>query len=211
MSAVPDPHPARLLVVLRAPRAEDYAPVVDALVRGGVSAVEVTLSTPRTIEELPRLVDRFGADARIGVGTVTDAGEAARAVDAGAAFLVTPVVHPEVVRVARDAGLPVYPGAFSPTEVLRAWQTGATAVKVFPASLGGPQYFRDLAGPFPHIPLVPSGGVRTEDVAEWFAAGAAAVSIGGPLIGDAFRGGDLEDLTRRSAEVVAAVAACTAS
>jgi 2-dehydro-3-deoxyphosphogluconate aldolase/(4S)-4-hydroxy-2-oxoglutarate aldolase len=191
----------RVVAVLRAQHANEYAPVVDALIRGGVLSVELTLSTAGVFEELPRLRERFGDDAELGVGTVTTAAEAEAALDAGAAYLVTPITDVPVIEIATRRGVPVFPGGFTPTELYRGWSAGATAVKVFPASKLGPGYVSDLRGPFPAIQVIPSGGVGIADAAAWIEAGAIAVSLGGPLVGDAFRGGDLEALTQRAEAV----------
>ncbi|WP_053383268.1 bifunctional 4-hydroxy-2-oxoglutarate aldolase/2-dehydro-3-deoxy-phosphogluconate aldolase [Leucobacter celer] len=194
-----------VVAVLRAAAAEDYAPVVEALLTGGVRHVEVTLSTPGTLEAVPGLLARFGADARIGVGTVTDPDQARRAVEAGAHFLVTPTTDSAVIDTAVSAGLPVFPGGFTPTELHSGWSRGAAAVKVFPASQLGPGYLADLRGPFPGIEVIPSGGVTADDAIDWLRAGACAVSLGGPLLRDAFRGGDPAQLVRRAGELMARI------
>ena len=186
------------IAVLRASHARAYAPVVEALVHGGVSSIELTLSTPGVFEELPLLQDRFGSAAEFGVGTVTTADEAIRAIDAGARYLVTPVTDSAVISAAVQRGVAIYPGGLTPTELYKGWTAGATAVKVFPASVVGPGYVSMLRGPFPGIEVVPSGGVSIDDAADWIAAGALAVSLGGPLLGDAFKGGDLRKLTERA-------------
>lgn len=195
-----------VIAVLRAEHAREYEPVVDALVRGGVRSIELTLSTEGVFEVLPELSSRFGADAEIGVGTVTTAGQARRALDGGAQFLVTPAMTLPVVAAAVARGVPVFPGGLTPTELLSGWEAGATAVKVFPASAVGPGYVSQLRGPFPGLQVVPSGGVGIEDAADWIGAGALAVSLGGPLLQDAFRGGDLDGLRDRARTVSALVA-----
>ncbi|WP_431218840.1 bifunctional 4-hydroxy-2-oxoglutarate aldolase/2-dehydro-3-deoxy-phosphogluconate aldolase [Leifsonia xyli] len=200
-SRLPLPHKtaqARLIVVARARRAEDYDSVLEALIDAGIRSVELTLTTPGTIERLPRLLERFGGDADLGVGTVTDTGQLRRAVDAGARYLVTPITVPALLAEAVRAGVPLVPGGFTPTELFGSWSAGASAVKVFPAGRLGAGYLKDLRGPFPDIEVVPSGGVDLEDAAQWLAAGAAAVSVGGPLLGDAFEGGDLGALRERA-------------
>ena len=195
----------RLVAVLRAPTAERYDAVVDVLVEAGVDAVELTLTTPGTVEALPRLLARVGAAAEVGVGTVTTAEQAARALGAGAAFLVTPTVAPDVAQVGVEAGLPVLVGALTPGEIQAAWSCGASAVKVFPASHVGPGYLRAVAGPFPEVAMVPSGGVAVDELPAWLAAGAVALSLGGELLGDALRGGDLRALAARAARCRAVV------
>ncbi|MFE5838265.1 bifunctional 4-hydroxy-2-oxoglutarate aldolase/2-dehydro-3-deoxy-phosphogluconate aldolase [Arthrobacter sp. NPDC056493] len=191
----------RAVAVLRASHASDYAPVIEALQRGGVLSIELTLSTPGVWEELPLLRGRFGDSLEIGVGTVTEAAEAETALDLGAAYIVTPVTDPGVISACVGRGVPVYPGGLTPTELHAGWKLGATAVKVFPASTVGAGYVSQLRGPFPDIEVIPSGGVNIEDVPAWIRAGALAVSLGGPLLGDAFKGGDLHHLTARARRV----------
>ncbi|WP_440312113.1 bifunctional 4-hydroxy-2-oxoglutarate aldolase/2-dehydro-3-deoxy-phosphogluconate aldolase [Leucobacter chromiireducens] len=190
-----------VIAVLRAPAPTEYAPVIDALLAGGVTHIEVTLSTPGTLDYLAGLVERCGSDAAIGVGTVTNPEEAERALAAGAAYLVTPTTELSVVDVALAAGVPVYPGGLTPTELHSAWRRGAPAVKLFPASRFGSGYLADLRGPFPDLEVIPSGGVTTDEALVWLAAGACAVSVGGPLLRDAFDGGSLDALTARATDL----------
>ena len=186
-----------VVAVLRAAHADRYAPVVDVLAETGVQAIELTMSTPGTLDVIAALRDRIaGSGASLGVGTVTDAATARQVIDLGTDFIVTPTADTDVVRVAVDHGIPVYPGALSPTEVLAVWKAGATAVKLFPASTVGPSYITHLHGPFPEIPVLPSGGFGIPDISAWVRAGAVAVSMGSSLIGDALRGGSLTELAR---------------
>ena len=195
----------RVVAVLRAAHASEYAPVIEALRLGGVLSIELTLSTPGVWDELPRLQEMFGGVLEIGVGTVTTAPEAETALDLGAAYIVTPVTDPDVINVCVLRGVAVYPGGLTPTELHGGWKQGATAVKVFPASTVGAGYVSQLRGPFPDIQVIPSGGVDIDDVPAWIRAGALAVSLGGPLLGDAFKGGDLQELTARARRVRALV------
>lgn len=190
-----------VIAVLRASQASDYDAVVDVLAENGVRSIELTLSTPGTFEYLPALLERTGADVEIGIGTIVTAQQAQRAIDAGARYLVTPVVNLEVIALAVAAGVPVFPGGLTPTELFSAWDAGATAVKIFPAETVGPQYGSHLRGPFPELRFVPSGGIGFDDVPAWLAAGATAVSLGGPLIGDALKGGSLDALAERARRV----------
>lgn len=211
LTQITRPEPGALLrqtpvvAVLRAAHAREYAPVIDALVAGGVTSIELTLSTAGVFEELPALVARYGNTADVGVGTVTTPAEAHAAIEGGAGFIVTPITDPAIVAVAVAAGIPVYPGGLTPTELNAGWKAGATAVKIFPASQVGPGFLKDLRGPFPEIQAIPSGGVGVAEAVQWIRAGALAVSVGGPLLGDAFKGGDLDALTRRATALVAAV------
>ncbi|WP_284982198.1 bifunctional 4-hydroxy-2-oxoglutarate aldolase/2-dehydro-3-deoxy-phosphogluconate aldolase [Arthrobacter sp. efr-133-TYG-118] len=196
---------SKVVAVLRARHAKDYGPVIEALREGGVLSIELTLSTPGVFEELPLLKERFGGSVEIGVGTVTTLGEAETALDLGAAYIVTPITEPDVITACTQRGVPVFPGGLTPTELHTGWKLGATAVKVFPASTVGPGYVSQLRGPFPDIQVVPSGGVEIDDVPAWIRAGALAVSLGGPLLGDAFEGGSLTELTARARRVRALV------
>ncbi|MCQ4119987.1 bifunctional 4-hydroxy-2-oxoglutarate aldolase/2-dehydro-3-deoxy-phosphogluconate aldolase [Rhodococcus tibetensis] len=186
-----------VIAVLRAADADRYAPVVNVLAENGVRAVELTMSTPGTLGSLSTIRRDAPDGVAIGVGTVTTVDQAGAAIDVGADFLVTPTTNLDVIATAVRAGVPIYPGGFTPTELWDGWNAGATAVKLFPASVVGPEYIGHLRGPFPDIQVVPSGGVGIADVPAWIAAGAAAVSLGGPLIGDALRGGDLGQLAER--------------
>jgi 2-dehydro-3-deoxyphosphogluconate aldolase/(4S)-4-hydroxy-2-oxoglutarate aldolase len=189
---------SRLIVVARAQRAEDYDAVLDVLIDAGIRSVELTLTTPGTFDRLPHLLAQYGDVADLGVGTVTNAADLGRAVDAGASYLVTPITSAAFVQQATDAGVPIVPGGLTPTELFASWSAGASAVKIFPAGQVGPAYLKDLRGPFPDLVAVPSGGVDLAGAAAWLQAGAVAVSVGGPLLGDAFSGGDLVALRDRA-------------
>ena len=189
---------SRLIVVARAERAEDYDAVLDVLIDAGIRSVELTLTTPGTFDRLPHLLSQYGEVVDLGVGTVTNTTDLARAVDAGARYLVTPITSAAFVEQATDAGVPIVPGGLTPAELFASWSAGASAVKIFPAGQVGPGYLKDLRGPFPDLVAVPSGGVDLAGAAEWLAAGAVAVRVGGPLLGDAVRGGDLLALRDRA-------------
>lgn len=193
-----------VMAVLRAPDARLYEPVVKTLADSGIRCIELTLTTPGTLAVLPQLI-AAAPEAEIGVGTVLEERDARDAVDAGARFLVSPGVVTEVAEVAVSAGVPVYPGAMTPTEVNTAWKLGAAAVKIFPAATVGPGFIGQLAGPYPCVLTMPSGGVALDDIPAWIAAGCVAVSLGGPLLGDAFAGGSLSALGDRAARALAAV------
>lgn len=197
---------SRVVVVARAQQAEDYDAVLDVLLEAGIRSVELTLTTPGTFDRLPRLLERYGDSADLGVGTVTDTDQLARAIDAGAHYVVTPITSTVFVAQATEAGVPIIPGGLTPTELFASWSAGASAVKIFPAGVVGPSYLKDLRGPFPEIVAMPSGGVDLDSAGAWLAAGAVAVSVGGPLLGDAFRGGDLGALRDRAAAFVAVAA-----
>ena len=195
-----------LVAILRAANAERFLEVGRVLYEGGVRAIEVTLTSKGALEAFGRLRRELADDTLLGVGTVRSVADAELAVAAGAAYLVSPGFRPEVVDWAVGRGVPVVPGALTPTEVAAAWAAGATAVKVFPVSaVGGPAYCKALSAPLPEVPLVPTGGVGIEDIGAYLAAGAVAVGIGSPLLGDAGDpGGDLGGLAERARRAVAA-------
>ena len=193
---------ARLIVVLRGERADQYAPVLETLAGAGIRSVELTLSTPGTLEELPALLEQCGERMDIGVGTVTDPADLRTAAEHGAHYIVTPITRTDLLEAAAEAEIPIVPGGLTPSELHAGWSAGAAAVKVFPASAVGPGYVKDLRGPFPGIRVIPSGGVDLEAAAAWLQAGADAVSVGGPLVGDALTGGSLEALAERAARFV---------
>jgi len=172
-----------IIPIIRTSSADVVVPVVEALLHAGLPVVEITMTVPKAIDAIGTVVKRFSGKMLVGAGTVTDAETARRAIDAGAQFIVTPCLVPEVIETARNVDVAVLPGALTPSEVFEAFRLGGDMVKVFPVqSMGGASYLRALRGPFPDIPLVPTGGVNLENVAEMFAAGAAAVGVGTELI-----------------------------
>ncbi|MCU1539762.1 MAG: 2-dehydro-3-deoxyphosphogluconate aldolase [Arthrobacter sp.] len=194
----------RIIAVLRAPHATEYAPVIRALVAGGITSVELTLTTPGTFEHFGKLLSEFGAHIDLGIGTITGVDQVEAAAEAGASYIVTPVTDREVLKAAANASLAILPGGLTPTELHTGWTQGAAAVKIFPATTVGSGYLAQLRGPFPDLLAIPSGGVDLAAAEEWLRAGAAAVSVGGPLTGDAFKGGNLEELTARARSYVEA-------
>jgi 2-dehydro-3-deoxyphosphogluconate aldolase/(4S)-4-hydroxy-2-oxoglutarate aldolase len=194
-----------VLAILRAPSADRFGELADALSRGGIRAIEFALTTEGALSALDDFASRAGDEVAIGAGTVLDAQMAEASIEAGAQFLVTPAVVPEVLDRARKSEVPVIPGALSPTEVLSAWRAGGFAVKLFPADAVGPSYLKHLAGPLPEIPLVATGGINARNAADWLSAGAAAVAVGTSLIGDAAAGGSLDELEERARQLIRAV------
>lgn len=196
---------SRLIVVMRANDASQYAPVIETLINEGIRSFELTQTTKGTLESLPSLVKQFGSNADIGVGTVTTTAEIDLAADGGANYVVTPVTNPAVIEHAISRKLTIIPGGLTPTELFSSWQQGAAAVKIFPANQVGPSFLKDLHGPFPNLLGIPSGGIDVDAAKNWLLAGATAVSVGGPLIGDALKGGDLTDLSTRAKEFMSAI------
>ena len=176
----------------------------DALLEGGVRAFELTLNEPErsALEAMTTAVRHAeGSGLIVGAGTVLSVDAAQRAIDAGAAFLVAPHTDAEVVAWAAARGVPMFPGAATPTEALTAWRAGAAGVKVFPASSLGASFVRELRGPFPDLPMIPTGGVTPENAGGYIDAGAIAVGIGSWLFG----GGSPVSVTERSRSAVTAV------
>jgi 2-dehydro-3-deoxyphosphogluconate aldolase / (4S)-4-hydroxy-2-oxoglutarate aldolase len=171
----------------------------------GVTCLELTLTTPGAVEALQRVRGELDGGVALGMGSVITAEQAAACLDAGAEFLVSPAVCVEVAVYAAEHGVACYPGAWTPTELLEAWSLRAPAVKLFPAASGGPRHLKDVRAPLPHIPLVPTGGVALDQIPDYIAAGAAAVGLGGPLVGDALEGGSLAALRERAHAALAAV------
>jgi 2-dehydro-3-deoxyphosphogluconate aldolase/(4S)-4-hydroxy-2-oxoglutarate aldolase len=153
-----------------------------ALLAGGVSVVEVTLNTAGAIGMIRALAEALGDSMLVGAGTVLSAHAVNEAVDAGAQFIVAPNTSIDVIQSAAQRDVPCVPGAFTPTEILMAWDSGADLVKLFPASAGGPRYLRDVRGPLNHVPIVPTGGVNPENVGDFIRAGAIAVGAGSDLV-----------------------------
>ena len=181
-----------IIPVIRAESADAAIAVVEALMEAGLTVAEITMTVPGAIEAIASVSKRFGDKVLVGAGTVTDAETVRRALDAGAEFIVSPCLVPAVIEAARRADVAVLPGALTPTEVFEAFRHGGDMVKVFPAqNVGGAAYLRALRGPFPDIPLVPTGGVTLENIGEMFKAGAAAVGVGSEMISkDALARGD---------------------
>ncbi len=194
---------SRVIAVLRARDAGRFGEVAAVLAEAGVRCIEFTLSSAGAVDALRAFARELPPGVALGAGTVLDASMAEAAVDAGATYLLSPAVSLDVVERGRQLGVPVIPGAFTPTEILQAWRAGAAAVKLFPASLGGPGYLKAVRAPLPDVPLVPTGGISVEAAPDYLAAGALAVGLGGPLVGD---GSDLDEVRRRAEALVAAVA-----
>src|SRR3954466_1919990 len=197
-----------VIAILRAENASRAEAVVDVLLENGIRSLELTLTTQGALEVVERLAAGVSDGTDLGVGTVLTADDVDRAVDAGARFVVSPSVVPAVIEAAARHGIASYPGACTPTEIHAAWTAGASAVKLFPAGALGPGYLAAVRAPLPDIPLVPTGGVAVEAVGAWLDAGAAAVGLGSPLLGDALApDGDLDGLAERARTVRAAVQA----
>jgi 2-dehydro-3-deoxyphosphogluconate aldolase / (4S)-4-hydroxy-2-oxoglutarate aldolase len=182
--------------------------VVDAIVAGGVRALEVTMTVPGAVELIRGLAPTLPEGFLLGAGTVIDAATARAVIDAGAQFVISPVFRREVIAACHERGVPVAPGCFTPTEILDAHEAGADIVKVFPATTLGPQYIRDVRAPLPQVKLMPTGGVSPDNAGDWIRAGAVAVAAGSSLLdAAAIESGRFEVITANARRFVENVAA----
>lgn len=196
----------RIIAIIRANSANELIEAAAAIHAGGVDVIEVTMTTPKALQVISDVSAAYGDAVLVGAGSVLDA-ETARAVMlAGAEFIVSPVTKPDVIEICNRYGKVVIPGAFTPTEILAAWETGADYVKVFPSSGVGSGYIKDVKAPLPHIPLVPTGGINAENAAEFVSAGATALGVGSALVNNKLiESGEFAALTERARNLVAAV------
>jgi 2-dehydro-3-deoxyphosphogluconate aldolase/(4S)-4-hydroxy-2-oxoglutarate aldolase len=196
---------ARLVAVLRVPVAEQVAPSVDALVAGGLEAVELTFTTPGVAAELDAARRRH-PDVLLGAGTVRTSADVAAAAEAGADFLVMPHLDRDLLGACLATGLTSMPGIFTATELAAALDAGASVVKLFPAATGGTAHMRALLGPFPGVPIVPTGGIGRDDVPLWLQAGALAVGVGGELCStQLIEAGRFDEISQRARDFRAAI------
>jgi len=196
------------MAIIRISDREKVVPIFDALKDGGVRCIEITMSTPNAIEAIAEVSKKVSKDMLLGVGTVLDPETARAAILAGAEFVVAPTTNFDVIRLCQRYDKVVVPGAYTPTEILAAWEAGADMVKVFPADAGGPGYIKAIKGPLPQIELVPTGGVSVENAAAFIQAGAVAVGIGGKLVDkQAIAEGKFEIIREKARKLVASIAA----
>lgn len=170
------------IAVIRMADAGRLMQVVEAVCAGGVTAIEITMTTPGALQVIEAVTREMGDVAQIGVGSVLDAETARRAVEAGARYVVSPIFKPAIIREAHRLGVPAFPGAFTPTEIQSATEAGADAVKVFPADIVGMAFFKAVLAPMPHLKLMPTGGVSLTNAGDWVRAGAWAVGVGSALL-----------------------------
>ncbi|MGD0855299.1 MAG: bifunctional 4-hydroxy-2-oxoglutarate aldolase/2-dehydro-3-deoxy-phosphogluconate aldolase [Dehalococcoidia bacterium] len=171
-----------IIAVIRSQNADEAVKIARAISEGGIVPIEITLTVPDAFRVMAEVRRSLGERILLGAGTVLDAEGARLAIRAGAEFLVSPMLNPDMVRLCKKNGKVAIPGAFTPTEIVAAWKGGADIIKIFPASLGGPELIKDLRGPFPQIKFLPTGGVMLENVAQFIKAGAVAVAVGGNII-----------------------------
>jgi len=195
-----------VVAVIRASSGERLVEVAAALLEGGVNILEVTYTVPQASDVIRRVIASLGEHAVVGAGTVLDTQTAEEALRAGAQFIVSPCVDREVIRLCRRHETLVMPGAFTPTEVLTAWDAGADIVKIFPSDNAGPKHLKALRGPLPHIPMMPTGGVDLENATDFIRAGACALGVGGSLVKkSAVERGDLRTIRQLAQQFVQTV------
>ena len=197
-----------LIPVLRAKNSKQAHAVVQAMIAGGVTVVEVTMTVPGAIDLLKELKKEYGSSLLLGSGTVTTASEAQSTINAGAEFVVSPSLHPEVITTTKTNGKLSIPGALTPTEIITAWRAGADYVKIFPCSaMGGASYLKSVLAPFPFLKVIPTGGVTLESAASFIQAGARALGVGSDLVNlaaiDAGRPEIITDTARAYLKVLA--------
>jgi 2-dehydro-3-deoxyphosphogluconate aldolase/(4S)-4-hydroxy-2-oxoglutarate aldolase len=195
-----------IVAVIRADSGEALVDVAQSLLAGGVEVMEVTFTVPRAAQVLEQVAGKLGDRILLGAGTVLDAETCRTAILSGAEFIVSPSLHLDVIEMCRRYGKLVMPGAFTPTEVITAWQAGADIVKVFPSEITGPKYLKALHGPLPQVRLMPTGGVNLETATEFLRCGACALGVGSSLVDPrGVAAGDfkkIENLARQYVQIV---------
>ena len=195
-----------IVAIIRANSSNELIEAAEAIQTGGVDVIEITMTTPDALRVITEVSTSLGDEVLVGVGSVLDSETARAAMLAGAEFVVSPVTKPNVIEICNRYGKVVIPGAFTPTEILMAWETGADYVKVFPSSGVGSSYIKDIKAPLPQIPLIPTGGINAENAAEFMKAGASALGVGSSLVSnDLIEAGDFSVFTDRAKNLIAAV------
>ncbi|MEP7214487.1 MAG: bifunctional 4-hydroxy-2-oxoglutarate aldolase/2-dehydro-3-deoxy-phosphogluconate aldolase [Acidobacteriota bacterium] len=189
-----------VMPVVRAASADEAKAVITAIIAGGVTTIEVTMSVPGAVDLIAELTSQYEDEILIGAGTVMNPETARDCIAAGAKFIISPALNLDTILYCNDADIVVMPGALTPTEVVTAWDAGADFVKVFPAgAMGGATYLKSLKAPFPHIKLIPTGGVSQTTAADFIRAGASAVGVGADLVNlQALREGDAASITQKA-------------
>lgn len=196
------------VAVIRMADSAKLMKVAEAIYKGGVSAIEVTMTTPNALAVIEDLAKNMADTMQIGVGSVLDSETARLAINAGAEYVVSPVFKKEIIETAHRYDKAAMPGAFTPTEILSAWEAGADVVKVFPADILGMAFFKGVLAPMPQLKLMPTGGVNLDNAGDWLKAGACAVGIGSALLDKkAIAAGDYKKLTDNAKRMCASIAA----
>lgn len=184
----------KIIAIIRLSSSTSVFELAQALRKGGIKAIEITMGTPNALQEINKLSQIEGVIP--GVGSVVNAKTAQAAIEAGAQFVVTPVSKPEVIQMAHKYDKPILSGAMTPSEILQAYEWGADVIKLFPAANFGLSYFKAVKAPMPHLPIMPTGGVTVENAAEWLANGAVCLGVGSTLVNKKLIGeGDFDGIT----------------
>src|SRR6266853_1092423 len=196
-----------IVPVVRTASAEQAIQAVEAIYKGGIRAAEITMTVPGAIRALEKLADKFGDKLMLGAGTVLDPETARACMLAGAQFFVTPSLRVSTIEMIKRYSKVICPGALTPTEVVTAWDAGADIVKIFPCgNMGGPKYIKALRGPFPHIEMIPTGGVNLDTAGDFLKAGACAIAVGGELVdAKTIKEGRFEVIEERARQFLACV------
>lgn len=195
-----------VIAIMRAQSSDQLIAAADAIKMGGVSVIEVTMTTPGALKVIEEATRRYGDEVLFGAGSVLDAETARAAILAGAGFIVAPTLDLAVIGLGNRYGIPVAPGCYTPTEMLAAWQAGADLIKLFPADVGGPNLVKAILAPLPQLAIVPVGGVTLDNAAEFIRKGAAALGVGSSLVSQKLLdAGDMAELTRRARAFIEAV------
>lgn len=190
----------KLVAIIRGVAPDQIMDVTKALYEGGIRTLEVTTNTTGVFESIEKIRNEYGDEIVVGAGTVLDAETTRMAITAGAQFIVSPTVDLDTITLTKRYGLVSIPGAMTPTEVLKAYETGGDIIKVFPATTLGPRYLKDIKGPLPHIPLMPTGGVNEENIKDYFDAGAVAAGLGGTFVKSSEN--DLQSVTDKAKQLI---------
>ena len=192
-----------VIAIMRAQSSEQLIAAADAIKKGGVTVIEVTMTTPGALGVIAEAKERYGSDVAFGAGSVLDPETGRAAILAGADFVVSPILNLGLIELCNRYGVATMPGCYSPTEIITGWQAGADLIKLFPASVGGPDLVKALVAPLPQVQIVPVGGVDLDTAADFIRSGAVALGVGSSLVSQKLLdSGDLDELTRRAAAFV---------
>jgi 2-dehydro-3-deoxyphosphogluconate aldolase/(4S)-4-hydroxy-2-oxoglutarate aldolase len=195
-----------VIAIMRAQSSDQLIAAADAIKKGGVSVIEVTMTTPGALGVIAAAKERYGSDVAFGAGSVLDPETGRAAILAGADFVVSPILNLGLIELCNRYGVPTVPGCFSPTEVITGWEAGADLIKLFPASFGGPDLVKAILAPLPQVQIIPVGGVNLDTAADFIRKGAVALGVGSSLVSQKLLdSGDMYELTRRAAAFVAEV------
>ena len=198
---------SKAVAIIRMADSEKLIKVAEAIYKGGVSAIEITMTTPNALNVIETIAKNMGDTIQIGVGSVLDSETARLAINAGAEFVVSPIFKKEIVETAHRYDKAAMPGAFTPTEILNAWEAGSDVIKVFPADILGMAFFKGVLAPMPQIKLMPTGGVNLDNAGEWLKVGACAVGIGSALLDKkAIAEGNFKKLTENAERMCKSIA-----